>query len=397
MANLTPLSFAQVNQNAIESYNANAQKPANTGTNSSLGPVFKANALEFTGLEWQILYLNAISRLQTCTNIADAASYVQPFGITPGAAEASQGTVTFSTNSPAPNQLSIPPGVIVATADGTQFQVIADATQPGWNGTAYVIAQGGSSVNATVQAVLAGSSGNVLAQTINQITSSLANPSPAGVSNVINNAAFTNGADAETVPALIKRFQDFISSRWSTDDAIVSAVTSVQTGLTYTVGDGVDGQGNAQDNFITVLVNVAGQSAGPSSSLISSVRTSVLNNRACGMPFQVIGPTLVTVSGTVTLQLIPGADAATVTSAAQTAFANYVNGIGLGNNIVFADGVSAASTKASYNAVVALLLAVPGVAAIPDPPGLTLNGGTVDIVAPWASQLSAGSLVVYTQ
>jgi hypothetical protein len=287
--------------------------------------------------------------------------------------------------------------VIVQTADGTQFQVIADATQPGWNGTAYVIAQGGSSVNATVQAVVAGSSGNVLAQTINQITSSLASPAPAGVANVINNAAFANGADAETVADLIDRFQSFITGRWGTDDAIISTVKNVQTGLTYTLGDGVDGKGNAQDNFFTVVVNVSGQSAGPSASLLASVQAAVLADRECGMPFQVIGPTLVTVSGTVTLQLIPGADAATVTANAQTAFANYVNGIGLGNNVIFADGVSSASTRASYNAIVALLLGVPGVAAIPDPPGLTLNGGTVDIVAPWASQLSAGSLTVYTQ
>lgn len=399
MANLSPLSFAQLIQNAVEAYNGDAQKPANTGPNSSLGPIFNANALEFSGLQWQIQYLNAISRLSTTTNIQDVATYVSPFGIVPAPAEAAQGVVTFSTNSPAPSQLAIYPGVIVQTADGTQFSVIEDPSQPGWNAGlgAYVIAQGGSTVDATVQAVVAGSSGNVLAQTITQITSSSTNPAPAGVSNVVNTAAFTNGADAETVAALIERFQTFIASRWATDNAIAAAVESVQTGLAYTVGDMLDQNGNEQDNFFTVFVNAIGQNTGPSSALLSSVQSAVDAAAACGMPYQVVAPTLLSVSGTVTLQLVPGADASTVSAAAQTAFANYLNNIGLGNNVVYPSTVSGAGTRASYSAIVALLVAVPGVASVPDPPGLTLNGGTSDITAAWGVQIVAGTLTVTTQ
>lgn len=400
MANLSPLSFAQVQQNAIAAYNGKSAKPANTGANSALGPIFNANALEFSGLQWQLLYLNSISRLQTCTTVADAATYIQPFGLVPGAAVAAQGDAKFSTtgNVPATQQIPIYPGTIVQTSDGTQFQVIEDDSQPGWSPSlgAYVIAASGTSVIATVQALVAGTGGNVLAQTITQIVSSAANPAPSGV-GVLNAAAFTNGADEESLSAFIDRFQAFITSRWGVDDAIAATVTGVQTGLTYTIGDGVNADGSAASNFFTVVVNEINQSAGPSSSLLASVSSAVLADRACGMPFQVVGPTLITVNGAVTLQLLAGADAATVSAAAQTAYANYLNNIGLGNNVVFADTVASSSTRASYNALVALLVAIPGVASVPDPPGLTLNGGTVDIVASWGSMIVAGSLTVLTQ
>ncbi len=398
MAYLSPLSFDQLVQNAVEAYNAVAAKPANTGANSSLGPIFNAQALLATALQGQVIYVNGVARLATSTG-ADVDSFVNAFGVYREAQVSSTGTVTFGTSSPAPSPILIYPGVTVQTPDGIQFSVIADTTQPGWSvaSGAYVIQTGASSVNATVQAVVGGVGGNVLAQTITQIVGSASNPAPAGVATVTNSAAFTNGANQETDAALKARFALIMQGRWATDAAIETAVEGTQSGLTFSLGDGLDQNGNASPNFFTVVVNELNQSTGPTSALISSVYSSVQASRAAGVPFQVVGPTLLTVNGSVTLQLAPGASASAITAAAQAAFTSYLNTIGLGNTVVFPSTVSGATTRCSYNAVIALLAAISGVVSLPDPPGLLLNGSTVDIIAPWGTQLVAGTLTVVTQ
>lgn len=398
MAYLTPLSFAQLQQNAVEAYNAVASRPANTGVNSSLGPIFNAVALLGTALQGQTLYVNAIARLATSAG-ADVDSFVAPFGLTREPQVDATGTVTFSTSSPASSQILVYPGTVVQTIDGIQFSVIADTTQAGWSVSlgAYVIGIGASNVNATVQALIGGVGGNVLAQTITQIVGSATYPAPTGVAAVSNALAFTNGADQESDAALKARFALFMQGRWGTDAAIETAIDGVQSGLTFSLGDGIDQNGNSAPNFFTVLINELNQSTGPSSALISSVNTAVLAARAVGVPYQVIGPTLLTVSGSVTLQLAPGASTSAITAAAQTAFADYLNNIGLGNTVVFSNTVASATTRCSYNAVIALLMGISGVVSLPDPPGLLLNGSTVDIIAPWGTQIVAGSLVVTTQ
>lgn len=397
MANLSPLSFQQAVQNTVSAYDAGAQRPANTGPNSSLGPIFNAVSLLSSALQGQIQYVNGVARLGTSTG-PDIDSFVNVFGVLREGGAAATGTVAFLTNSPAGSNLLVGNGTIVQTPDGTQFEVVADPSQSGYSATlgGYVILSGSSTVNATVAALVAGSSGNVLAQTITQIVSSQANPAPAGVANVSNAAAFTNGSDQETDAALILRFSQIMANRWATDGAVASAVESTQSGLTYTVGDMLDQSGNLKPNFFTVFVNVLGQSSGPSSAVLSDVTAQVDANRPIGIPYQVIAPTLLSVSGSVTLQLAPGANSANVIAAAQTAFASYINNLGLGDNIVTSSNVSGATTTCSYNQIIVLLRAVAGVVAIPDPPGLILNGATVDITAAWGVQLVAGALTVTT-
>ena len=85
MALFSPLSYAQLDQNAIEAYNAVATKPANTGANSSLGPIFNSFALLATALQGEIAYVNTVARLATSSG-ADVDSFVSPFGLTREAA-----------------------------------------------------------------------------------------------------------------------------------------------------------------------------------------------------------------------------------------------------------------------------------------------------------------------
>ncbi len=398
MAYLNPLTFQQFLQQAATTYNSVATVPANTNQGSALSAIFNAFALLTTAVQGQTIYVANVSRLLTSTG-ADVDSFVAPFGITRNTASASSGSVTFSTGSATNTQLVILVGTIVQTYDGTQFTVVADATQPGYSSGAngYIIPVGGTSVNATVDAVIPGSSGNVLANTITQIVSTPSNPSPAGVQSVTNPAAFTNGSDQETDAELIARFQSTMLGRWGTDSAIIAAAEGVQTGLTYILCDGTTAGGVANPGSFAFVVNELGQNVGPSSALITDIYNAISAVRPAGMPFTVTGPTLVPVDGTVTVQVNPGYSPSTVAANVQTAFNNLVNSIGLGDTTVNATTAPTYATRLYYSQVISTIEAVAGVVAIPNPPGLTLNGGTVDITAGVGSQIVAGTLTVTTQ
>lgn len=387
MSFLTQLTPAAIQQDLTTAYNQSALVPANTGTGSTIGAIFNSQTAITVGLQAQIAYVAGIARLATSTG-ADIDSFVNPFGIARAAATSAIANVVFSTSSPAGSQLQINVGTYVQTQTGVQFQVIADGTQPGYNPTlnAYIIAVGGTSVNVTVQGVIPGSAGNVQANTINQILSVPGYPAPTGISQVVNPAAATQGADAESDSALIQRFQNTMGSRWATNPAIAAAVASSQTGLTYTIGDQLDQYGNAVPNFFSVIVNALGQSSAPSQSLLNAVTTVVQNNRPIGVPFTVTGPVLVPVNVIATLTLNVGASASAVVQSATTAVQAYLNNIGM--------SPSGASTLAEYAQVVVILKGVQGVANVTN---LTLNGGVSDIPAGFGQEIVSGSTILYTQ
>lgn len=140
------------------------------------------------------------------------------FQIQPGVAKFSTGLVTFSTSNlpsppPASQTVTIPVGSIVSTNGGIQFAT----TQVG------VLATGSSSVTVAVQAVVAGSAGNVPPGSIIQIVSGLSYPL-----FVNNSAATTGGADAETPTQTLARFTAAVAAiPCSTPVAIANAAIGV--------------------------------------------------------------------------------------------------------------------------------------------------------------------------
>jgi hypothetical protein len=387
MAFLTQLTPAAISQGLTTNYNASAALPANTSTGSALGAIFNSVMALSLQMQGQISYVNGVARLQTSTGV-DVDSFVYPFGYTRNPAVASTLTVTFTTPSPAGSQIVITNGTTIQTPSGTQFTVIADAAQPGYSApnNGYLILVGQSSVNATVQAVIPGSAGNVQANTITQLVSLPGFPVPNGVTGVNNGLAATNGSDKETDAALTARFESGISTRWATPGAILTAIPLAQNGLTFQLGDMLDQYGNNHPNFFSVVVNVLGQNSGPPQAVLNAVNTQVQNNRPCGMPYTVVGPTLVPVALSATLTLQAGASASAVTAAATTAYANYVNYIGL--------SATGLSTSCLYARVLSILLAVTGVQNVTL---LTLNGGTSDITAGFGSQIVTGAITLLTQ
>lgn len=410
MSGFTPLTWAQLQQGEVADYNAAAVAagsiPAYTGPGGALGPIFNAVALLGLQLQAEILYVQSIERLATSVG-NDIDTFVLPFGYLRIAAISSTGTVTFGTTSPASQNILIPAatvvdgvpsgGTLVQTTTGVQYAVIPDLTNPAYFPTlnAYILPQSSSSVSALVQALVPGAAGNAQAQTITLIVSSPSNPAPIGIATVINTSAFTNGADRETDLALITRFQLGMQNRWATDGAVLATTAGVQSGLTYVLGDMLDAHGGVKPNFFTVVVNQANQSSGPSTPVLVAVTSAIETVRPVGMPYTVVGPTLFTINGAVTVQLQVGADPTAVTAALQAAFISFINGIGLGNLVVYSDNVGAGATTCSYAKLEGVLLAVPGVNNIVGGTFL-LNGGIVDISAAYGTQLVAGTLTVVT-
>jgi hypothetical protein len=116
------------------------------------------------------------------------------FGFTRFQAQRAVGVVTFARTTAATTDYQIPSGSQVATVTGAQ--VFFATTVPA------VLAAGQTSVDIPVQAVVGGTSGNLAANTLTSLASSVS-----GVMSVTNAAPLTNGTDAETDAVLIARFK----------------------------------------------------------------------------------------------------------------------------------------------------------------------------------------------
>lgn len=408
MAFLAQSTPQQIQQRFATTYNANAKRKANLGVGSSLGSVQNAIVALIIDLQQQIAYDAAISRLQSSAsttpgvNSQDVDSFCAQFNFPRESAVPAQLDVTFGANSPATSQLQISAydpttntgGTYVQTPGGKQFFVIADTTQPGYNASlkAYVIDVGQQYVDATVQAVIPGTGGNVQSGTITQILSLDGAPAPLGVSTVTNANSTNTGIDEENDADYIARFQKFMSGKWATPLGVSAAVQDAENGLTYQIGDMLDQWGNPAPNFFAVIVNSLGQSTGPSSALLALVRSAVESNRPLGMPFAVDGPQLISVNVSAALTISPGAVQSTVIQNALNAAAAYVNAIGLVDGIITSP--SSAITTAQYSEIMVILRNTTGVTNVT---GLTLNGGTTDITAGYGQQLVSGTITLTPQ
>lgn len=255
------------------------------------------------------------------------------FGITPGVAVSASGTVTFQTGSggsppPASQNVSIPAGTIVQTNGGVQFQTTALVT----------LGAGSSSVDASVVALVAGSTGNVTVGAINNIVTGLTYPL------FVTNAAVTSGgADAQTPAQAIALFTAQVASiGLSSPVAIANAAIGVSVGgetVAYStlyepwIAAG-SGAGSGVASWTLILDNGHGTA---SAALVAAVDTKLgggsvsgsanasgaIGYRDAGVPYNILAVTGtyadVSVSGT----LSSSANAALVSGAIAAAVSGY--------------------------------------------------------------------------
>lgn len=325
-------------------------------------------------LQSMVMQVLITTRLSTSSD-ADVDSFVADFGLTRLPAVAAIGQVTLSSYTPAASNVLIYPGSVVATTNAAmQFTVIADATQAAWNAAmgAYVMPAGASTVQATVQAQIAGNVGNVAAGSISLIQSSLP-----GIDGVTNASAFTSGVDVETDAALKTRFQLFVQGlRQGTAAAVASAIANLQQGLDITYTENQAYNGTAQLGYFYVVVDDG--TGYPPSPLLAAVTTAINAVRPCGVSFGVFPPVVESAAVSVTVTAASGHTHANVATAVQTAIQSAVNALVLGQSLY-------------WSKLYATIYAVPGVQ---EATSLQVNGTNSDLPASAQQVIKAAAITV---
>ena len=287
---------------------------------SVLRAILEATASIALWLQYLLLQVLSMTRLATSIG-ADVDSWVQDFGLTRLPATFASGQVVFSSFNPTVQGATVPTGATIRSSDGSQSFVVV--------GGPYTRALGAASVTASVQAVAAGSAGNVQGGVVNVLGTALP-----GIDTVTNPNAFTGGEEAETDAALRLRFISYINTRsQATEQAFAFAIASVQQDLTYSIEEnktaaGVDLPGN-------VHVIVDDGSGNPPTALLASVAAALDSVRPVGTTVSIAAPKVLTVSISMTIVLTALSNADLVQSEVNTALTTYINGLGVGQALPY--------------------------------------------------------------
>lgn len=277
------------------------------------------------------------------------------------------GTVTFSRFTTVSSAL-IQVGAQVRTADGSQtFAVTEDTTNILWNAGqgGYLIPAGTASGVVPVEAVTIGAGGNVAANTITLIVGSVP-----GVDSVNNTSAFTNGVAAESDAAVKARFQVWQENlAQGTIGAVGAAVASVAADLTYTIASNQTASGTYTPGTFVVTID-DGSGATPSGT-VSTVATAVNLVRPVGSTAVVQAASKLAANISLTLTVASGYSTSAAQSAVNSALSAYVGSLAVAVEMPYS-----IISKLAYDAY----------AGITNVTGITLNGGTSDLI-PTASQV----------
>ena len=369
---LNTLTFSAV----VEDITAYAQSASAALLDFSTGSVLlslsQAYASVVVWLESLIIYVLTLTRASTSSG-SDVDSWMADFGLTRLAATQATGQVTFSRLSGV-GQAVVPVGATVQSSDGTQtFTVTIDTTNAAYvAGIGYVMGNTVSSVNAPVIATNSGTGGNVLANSITVITSSIS-----GVDTVNNAAAFTNAINAESDTAFRARFILYIQSlSKATKLAIGAAITGVQQGLSYTLTENQDYNGTTDYGYFYVVLDDG--TGYPSSTLLASVGSAIDAVRGCGLRFGVFAPVVITANVGMVLTTASGYTHSTVIAAVSVALQAAINSAVLGQSL-------------PYTQLASIAYSVPGVTNVTS---VTLNGGTSDLTLTNQQVLLCGTLTI---
>jgi uncharacterized phage protein gp47/JayE len=357
----------------VQQFAATAQAEASVDLDFTVGSIMRAlaeaNSAQALWLQWIAFQVLQTTRLATSTGI-DVDSFIKDFALTRLPGVSATGQVTFGRFTAVTSAL-VPIGAQVKTTDGTQtFSVIADTTQPGWNAAqnGYLMAAGVYNVTATIQAVNAGTVGNVLPGTVSQLASAIP-----GVDTVTNALAFTNGVDPETDQAVRARFLLYIAGlSKATEAAVGSAIAGVQQGLSYAIVENNPLPGS----FIVVIDDGSGA---PPAALLNNVFTAVNLVRPVGSSFSVIAPNVTRVTVQCTLAVGPGVSKTNLIGPVETAITDYINGLPVGASL-------------AYTRLAQIIYDV-APTQITNVTGLAVNGGTADINPGVAGAVKTASVV----
>jgi phage-related baseplate assembly protein len=407
MPTLPTKSFATIVSDIAAGIQGRASKLVNFAIGSTLRAIAEGYAGVFLWFQALVLQLLTATRLATSTGVdADTftADFMPAVGTSNGVssprlgAQASTGQVTFSRQTAGPSTCFIPAasaigsnGAItnagpnnaatVQTTDGAQnFAVTVDTTNPAYSASlgGYTLAANVASINLPVQNLVPGTSGNVAVGAIAVLTAPIT-----GIDTVVNSAAFTNGADSESDPALKARFPLYIASlAKGTEGAIGYAVVSIKLGMQYQIWEpGIGG-------FTQLTVYVDDGSGAIPNAVLTAAAQAVFSVKAAGVPVAVLAATTLAANVTMTITTASGFDHPTVVAQVVAALTAYINGLGLGQ---VQNGALVSGTLSYMRLAQVAFNASPGVT---DVTGYSLNSGTADLVPAAGQTIKSGTIIV---
>lgn len=368
------LSFEQLVQNEIAAVQAALPNSFIFGIGSIVRALVDADCTNALWLESFIQYVQSITRLATSQG-TDVDSYLADFGLTRLPATYASGAVTFARYTPL-QQAVVPVDAQVSSSDGTvSFIVYADANNSNYNPSldGYVLAPNVASISVPVKATTAGTIGNVIANAITVINSSIP-----GVDTVTNPVPFNNGFDSQSDAAARAYFVAYLNSlSRANQDGIAFAIVNADTSIAieynlventnYTTGDQQLGY------FYAVIDDGTGS---PSSNLLQTITSAINAYRGLAIQFGVFAVTVLDATISATIVVPQGTN-----SGLQTQLHNdIINGL-----YAYADQLGIGSTM-YYSRIIQIIYDV----IMQDAPGLInqinvtsvlLNSGTSDLVA----------------
>ncbi|MHA3052538.1 baseplate J/gp47 family protein [Acinetobacter sp. ANC 4640] len=371
---LNILDFATIVRNQVTAMQGRAAGLVDLAIGSLLRSVFEANAGVVQWIQQLIVNLLVTVRAATCSG-ADLDSWMLDYKFYRLSASQAVGIVTFSRFT-ATNQAFIPVGTVVTTTDGTQeYTVVADTTNPAYSASlaGYTVAANIVSINVSVLANTAGSAGNALAGTVTVITGGIQY-----IDTVSNAANFTGGLDAESDDNFRARFVLWVSSlSKATKAAIGYAISSMATGVSYTLTENQDYSGNTKNGYFYAVVDDG--TGSPTSTFISSAYNAIDAVRPFTVTFGVFAPIIVTANVSMTLTVDSSAVRADVVTLVKTAVQAYINSLALGQLLPYTQLAAIAYAASPY---------VLNVSAV------TLNGATSDLSATNKQVIKSGTITV---
>ena len=371
---LNILDYTTIVRNQVTAIQSRAAGLVDLTIGSLMLAVVEANSGVVQWIQQLIVQLLVTVRAATCSD-DDLDSWMADFGFARLSAAQATGQVTFSRFT-ATNQAVIPIGATVTTTDGTQaYTVTLDTTNAAYSATlgGYVIAAGVSSVTVPVLANTAGAAGSALAGMVTVIAGGIS-----FVDTVTNAAAFSGGADAEKDTAFRARFVLWIASlSKSTKSAIAYAITSLQLGVSYTLTENQDINGNAVAGYFTAVIDDG--SGSPSSTFLSSAANAIEAVRPFTVSYGVFGPALLLANVSMVITTDSTVTHSTVVANVNAAIQAYIASLSLGQLL-------------SYSKLISIAYGV--TSAITNVTAVTLNGGTADLAATQKQVIRPGTISV---
>lgn len=254
---------------------------ANAAVDSSVGSITLAWAQACSAvalwLQAEVVQTLALTRASTSFG-ADLDSWMAQWNFARQGGAAAAGNVIVGRFTAA-SRLTIPVTARFSTGPGGQtFTVQPDPLNTAYSaiGNGYTLMAGVGSMVLPVLADVAGSGGNVAANTITSFLTPVL-----GIDTVSNPTALAGGIDAMLDTVYLAQFPFYIASlARGTEAAIAYAASSVQIGLMINIQENVDGSGAVRPGYFVVVVDDG--TGSPPAPLLYAVAAAVDGYRAIG-------------------------------------------------------------------------------------------------------------------